>query len=167
MNERFEIRPARPADLPALTAIYNHYVSYTHAVFDERPATELERRAWFDRYDQSGPHRILVVEQAGEACGWASSQEYRNHPAFRECVETSVMLAPHTLGRGLGSALYRRLFEILANEPVHRVYAGVALPNPASCRLHEKLGFRLIGTYSEYAIKHDQRISSVWYEKAL
>lgn len=165
MQEPFEIRSARATDLTALTAIYNHYVVHTHAVFDERAATDVERRAWFERYADSGPHRLLIAEQAGEVCGWASSQEYRSHPAFRECVETSVMLAPHALRRGLGSALYRRLFELLANEPVHRAYAGVALPNPASCRLHEKLGFRAIGTYSEYALKHGQRISSVWYEK--
>lgn len=161
------IRPGAPADQSGLLAIYNHYVLHSNAVFDEAPATLHERAAWFAQYRSTGPHRLLVAAIDERVYGWVSSQRFRHHEAFRDCVETSIMLSPAARGVGLGSRLYAHLFELLAAESVHRVYAGVALPNPASCRLHEKMGFRRVGVFSEYALKHGNRISSVWYEKPM
>ncbi|MGE0706518.1 MAG: N-acetyltransferase family protein [Planctomycetota bacterium] len=160
------IRPARREDVPALTGIYNHYVVHGHATFDDRPATFDEREAWFAQFAASGPHRILVAED-GAVLGWASSQPYRPHPAFARSVETSIYLAPDARGRGLGRRLYAELFALLAAEPVHRAYAGVALPNPASVALHLASGFREVGRFEEYAQKHGVYVSSAWFEKAL
>lgn len=159
------VRPGRASDAAALNAIHNHWVEHSIAVFDERPSTLAEREEWLARYRDTGPHRLFVAEQDGAVVGFASSQTFRTHPAFRECVETSVMLAPETRGRGLGTLLYRTLFDALRGERIHRVYAGIALPNPASCALHERFGFERIAVYDEYALKHGQYISSAWYEK--
>ncbi len=163
------VRPFRNSDLDEINAIYNHYVKTGHAVFDERPRRRDEAEAWMAQYAASGPHRLLVAAEGGEGpvIGWASSQIYRAHPSFRHSVETSIMIAPDARARGLGSRLYAALFDILETEEVHRVYAGVASPNPASCALHEKFGFRKVGEYSEYAIKHGEWISSTWFEKRL
>ena len=60
-------------------------------------------------------------------------------------VETSVYCHPKALGRGCGTALYTELFALLQSEDVHRVVAGVSLPNPASVSLHERFGFRPVG----------------------
>ena len=64
--------------------------------------------------------------------------------AYRHAVETSVYLDPHSLGRGLGTALSTRLLERLRQAPIHAVISGIALPNPASVRLHEGLGMRKV-----------------------
>ena len=60
-------------DLPALTDIYNHYVLHDHATFDVEPFTVEARRAWFDHYADTGPHRLLVAELAGTVAGYATS----------------------------------------------------------------------------------------------
>ena len=41
------------------------------------------------------------------------------------------------------------MFAVLPDQDVQRAYAGVALPNDASVALHERFGFREIGTYVE------------------
>lgn len=161
------IRPARLDDLPALGAIIDHHVLRSRATFDEEPWSEERRARWFAGFAPSGPHRLLLAEDAGRVLGWTSSGRYRDHPAFRETVETSIYLAADAQGRGLGSALYTALFAELEREPVHCAVAGIALPNPASVALHRKHGFREVGVFEEYALKRGERISSVWMQKRL
>lgn len=97
--------------------------------------------------------------------GYAASQRYRDHDAFRETVEVSVALYAGYRGQGVGSALYRALFNRLAGEPVHVAVAGVAVPNDASVALHRKFGFIEVGTFREYALKNGRYISSLWMQR--
>jgi phosphinothricin acetyltransferase len=166
-GENVGIRPATSVDLSALTDIYNHYVRESNISFDEKPGSSAEREKWMRNYDVRGPYRLLVAEQHSRLLGCAFSSVYRQHPAFRQTVETSIYLHPDARGQSLGTALYSALFEILEQEDIHRVVVGIALPNPASVALHERFGFRTVGVFNEYAIKNGQRISSVWMEKAL
>jgi phosphinothricin acetyltransferase len=161
------IRAARPSDLVPLTEIQNHYVRATNITFDEQTWEPEQKRAWFESYKETGPYRMWVAADGDRVLGAAYSSRYREHPAFRETVETSIYLAPDAHGRGLGSALYAALFRSLAAEELHRAVVGIALPNDGSVALHRKFGFREIGVFNEYAIKRGVRISSVWMEKAL
>lgn len=79
----------------------------------------------------------------------------------------SVYCAPEAAGRGIGTLLYTALFEALAGEDLHRAYAGIALPNEASVRLHDRFGFRHLGTYEEVGRKFDRYWDVAWYEKKL
>ena len=163
-----QIRPAIPSDLPGLVRIYNHYVTTTHVTFDTEPFTTEERRTWFEGFADSGPYRLLVAEGASGIAGYASSSRFRPKPAYRTSVETTIYLDPRQLGRGLGGSLYGALLELLANERrVHRAYGGVALPNPASVALHERLGFQLVGTFREVGHKFERFWDVSWYEKDL
>ena len=81
-------------------------------------------------------------------------------------VEVSIALDVSSRGQGVGTALYRALFDSLDLEPsVHVALAGIALPNDASVALHRKYGFTEVGTFREYAIKNGQYISSVWMQR--
>lgn len=161
------LRPATLPDLPRLSEIYNWYVQHSFATFDEFTATAEERRAWFDGFRASGAYQLLVAQVDGIVCGYACSSRYRSHPAFSATVESTVYLHPEARGQGLGARLYDELLERLAAEPVHSVLAAVALPNRASVRLHLSRGFREVGTFTEYATKGRQLISSTWFEKLL
>lgn len=162
-----EIRPSLPHDLATITEIYNHYVAHTAATFVPEPCTPEQRRPWFEQFAPSGPHRLLVAEEEGRVVGYAGSFPLRSDPAFLTSVETSIYLAPDLTRRGLGSRLYGALFAAIAGEDLHRAYAGIALPNPASVALHARFGFREVGVFNEYARKFDRYWSSVWMEKRL
>jgi phosphinothricin acetyltransferase len=50
---------------------------------------------------------------------------------------------------------------------VHRVYAGVALPNDASLALHERMGFHPVGTFVEVGRKFGRYWDVRWFERGL
>jgi len=82
-------------------------------------------------------------------------------------IETSVYLVPESVGRGAGSRLYEELFKALEGEAVHRAYAGIALPNPASIALHERFGFKRVAHFTEQGRKFERYWDVAWYEKPL
>jgi phosphinothricin acetyltransferase len=153
-------------NLLAIVGILNYTAANSTARFETRPVSVAERRDWFGRFSATGPYRLLVARDGDQVLGFACSQRYRDHEAFRETVEVSIALDVSRRGQGVGTTLYRALFESLALEPsVHVALAGIALPNDASVALHRKSGFTEVGTFREYAIKNGQYISSVWMQR--
>ncbi|MEV4741729.1 N-acetyltransferase family protein [Streptomyces sp. NPDC049555] len=160
------IRPAAATDVPALTDLYNHYVVHTPVTFDIAPVSPENRRAWFQAHPETGRHRLLVAEDGdGGLLGYASSSPFKDRQAYETSVETSVYLAPGRTGRGIGAVLYGALFDALAGEDVHRAYAGIAQPNAASMRLHERFGFRPAGLLQQVGRKFDQYWDVAMLEK--
>ncbi|WSQ09847.1 GNAT family N-acetyltransferase [Streptomyces sp. NBC_01231] len=168
-----QVRPGVEGDLDALTDLYNHYVRETPITFDTAIFTPEERRPWLLSHPEDGPHRLMVATEAGspgtsqEILGYATSSAFRPKPAYATSVEVTVYLAPRARGRGVGTLLYKALFEALADEDVHRAYAGIAQPNEASTRLHERFGFRHVGTYREVGRKFGRYWDVAWFEKEL
>jgi phosphinothricin acetyltransferase len=161
------IRPGRLADLDALTEIYNHYVTSSIATFDLAPRRPEERRGWFDEH-AGGRYRLWVAANASESVvGYASSSAFRPRLAYQTTVEVSVYLAPSAIGQGLGSRLYRALFDSIQDEDLHRAVAVIAQPNPASVGLHTKWGFREIGRFHEVGRKFDQYWDVAYFERPL
>ncbi|MFJ8784351.1 GNAT family N-acetyltransferase [Streptomyces sp. NPDC102476] len=168
-----QVRPGAESDFGALTDIYNHYVRETPITFDTAVFTAEERRPWLLSHPEDGPYRLMVAsgtEPTGTSqriLGYATSSPFRAKPAYATSVEVTVYLAPDAGGRGVGTLLYKALFEALADENLHRAYAGIAQPNEASTRLHERFGFRHVGTYREVGRKFGRYWDVAWYEKAL
>jgi phosphinothricin acetyltransferase len=160
-----EIGPGTKDDLPAIVAILNYTIVNSDATLTSQPVTVTERRDWFERFSPTGPHRLLVARRGDQVLGYAASQPFRDHEGFRETVEVSIALDVSSRGQGVGTALYRALFECLASEPVHAALAGIVLPNDASIALHRKFGFTEVGTFHEYAVKNGGYLSSVWMER--
>ena len=161
------VRPAQDNDLEAINDMYNHYVAGTHVTFDDEPMTVAMRREWFTHYAKRGRHRLFVAIDGGQLVGYASSSRYRPKPGYLTSVETSIYLAPDAVGKGAGSKLYAELFKSLKGEDLHRAYAGIALPNPASIALHEKFGFKRVALYTEQGRKFGRYWDVAWFERPL
>lgn len=159
------IGPGTEDDLPAIVAILNYTIVNSDATLTSEPVTVAERQDWFKRFSPAGPHRLFVARRGNQVLGYAASQPYRDHEGFRETVEVSIALDVNSRGQGIGTELYRALFDCLASEPVHVALAGIVLPNDASVALHRKFGFTVVGTFHEYAVKNGRYLSSVWMER--
>jgi phosphinothricin acetyltransferase len=161
------VRAATEADLEGLNEVYNEYVRMAHYTFDVEPMTIEARREWFSHYGTSGRHRVIVATAGDAVIGYASSSRYRQKAAYDTSVETSIYLVAEATGQGVGTRLYTALFNALKGEDVHRAYAGISLPNPASVALHERFGFKKAGLYTEQGRKFGRYWDVAWFEKAL
>ncbi len=163
----FEIRAGTTADLPALVEIYNQYVRTSASTFDIEPYTIASRRPWFEKFAPAGRHRLLVATRNGGLAGYVCTGPFREKAAYETSVETSIYLRPEATGRGLGRRLYAALFEALVGEDVHRAYAGITQPNPASVALHERVGFACVAKFDQVGRKFGRYHDVAWYERPL
>ncbi|WP_438487501.1 GNAT family N-acetyltransferase [Streptomyces sp. S186] len=163
-----QVRAGAETDLTALTDLYNHYIRETPITFDTEPFSPERRRPWLLSHPKDGPHRLLVARDGDDhLLGYATSSPFRPKGAYATSVETTVYCAPDAAGRGVGTLLYAALFAALADEDVHRAYAGIAQPNVASARLHARFGFQHIGTFTEVGRKFGRYWDVAWYQKDL
>ncbi len=161
------VRDATTADLPAVAAIYTHYVLRTTMTFNTQVRTP---RDWTERYDEvaGGRFHLLTAEVDGEVAGYVETNRFRPKPAYDRSLELSVYVAPDATGGGIGGALYGELLQRLeADERFHRAYAIVALPNDTSVAFHERWGFVHRGTLTEAGYKFDRYLDVAYYERAL
>jgi phosphinothricin acetyltransferase len=161
------IRNACADDLPRLTAIYNHYVEHTAITFDFDSVKVDDRRIWFGQFAQHGPHRLLVAADEGGVLGYAGTHQFRVKRAYDTTVESTIYCAPEAVGRGIGSALYRALFEAIAGEDLRMAIAGITLPNEASVALHEWFGFERVGVMTAVGRKFGRYWDVAWYQRRL
>ena len=88
---------------------------------------------------------VAVVD--GVVAGYAYASDFRTRPAYAATRETTVYVADWARGRSVGTTLVNAVLDVLAGDGVRQVIAGIALPNAASIALHERLGYRHIGTF--------------------
>lgn len=167
-EDRIRIRPARLEDLPRIVEIQNHYIEQTHITFDVQSFTSEQRRDWFHDHNDGRRYRLLVAEDRHRRIvGYACTGRFRPKPAYETTVEVSVACDPDATGKRIGTRLYEELFSILGSEDVHRAVAGIAQPNPASNALHQRFGFRPVGTFTEVGRKFGRYWDVLWMEKIL
>ncbi|MFP6855381.1 MAG: GNAT family N-acetyltransferase [Opitutales bacterium] len=167
MND-LTLRPGEEKDLPDLLEIHNHFVRETAVTFEMEEVTLENRCEWLQGFDERGPHQLLIAESEDGVIGYAASSRYLERPAYARSVMTSVYLHPDHTGRGIGRILYQALIDqLIRSDAVHRAYALVRIPNPASESLHGKLGFREVGVLDEAGYKLGSYHSVRIYERRM
>jgi len=163
----YTIRNAEIKDLPSITQIYNHYVEHTPITFDLEPRSLDNRQKWFQQFAETGRHRLLVVESESTILGYAGTTQFRVKAAYDPSVETTIYLDQHHHRAGVGRQLYTALFTKIAEEDIHRIYAGITIPNDASIQFHETFGFKHVGTFTEVGSKFGKYWDVSWHEKVI
>jgi phosphinothricin acetyltransferase len=162
------VRDAVAEDLPVIAAIYTHYTLRTTTTFNIEVRTPREWRERFDEHIVNGPYLLMVAEHEGVVVGYVETQRFRPKPAYDRSIEISIYVAPDQQGKGVGSALFDRLFHRLGtDERFHRAFSIIALPNESSIALHERFGFVHRGTLSEAGFKFGQYLDVAYYERSL
>ena len=152
-------------DAAGCAAIYEPFVSQAAVSFEERPPTAADFVARIQRIERT--HPWLVAEEGECLAGYAYACPHRERAAYRWAAEVALYVDPAFRRRGVGSALYRALLELLKEQGVWVVFAGVTLPNEASVGLHESLGFTPVGTYRRIGYKLGRWWDVAWWQLAL
>jgi phosphinothricin acetyltransferase len=146
------IRPATVFDAASIASIYNHYVLNTIVTFEEQAVVVVEMAERITATLQANLP-WFVAEESGMVLGYTYASKWKSRCAYRYALETTVYLDQAATGRGLGSRLYTTLIDNLRTTQMHALIGGIALPNPGSVALHEKLGFVKIGQFREVGWK--------------
>ena len=159
------VRDATTADAAACAAIYAPYVTDSCITFELEPppAGDLRQRIAAAQV----AHAWLVGEIGDRVVGYAYAGAYRPRAAYRWSCETSVYLDRERLGDGHGRTLYQALLDRLEQRGYRTVVAGTTLPNDASIRLHEGMGFAPIGTFRRVGYKHGRWHDVAWMQRDL
>ncbi len=160
-----KFRVATPADAAGIRAVYAPYVLQTAISFETAvPSVEELARRISNVLEK---HVWLVAEEGDEIVGYAYSSKHRDRPAYQWAADVSVYLAEKAQGKGLGQQLYSVLFKIMHLQGYYKCYAGIALPNDKSVKLHEAFGFTCLGIYANVGYKNGSWHDVGWWEKTL
>ncbi len=146
------IREADEKDFFEIAKIYNHYLRSTVITFEEVGLDSVEVKSRISKVASSGLW-WLVAEEDNHIAGYAYASKWHERPAYRKTVEATIYLNPGSVGKGLGSALYKQLLKLLKSKGFHVAIGCIALPNEASVKLHEKLGFKKVAHFEELGFK--------------
>jgi phosphinothricin acetyltransferase len=160
------IRPFAWNDIPAITSIYRHYVETSVVTFDTEAPGESAIAEKFGHLVDLG-HPLIVGEAAGKLVGYAYASMFRPRYAYRFTCEDSVYLHPDAVGKGHGSTLLGELLTRSKAFGFKQMIAVITAGTQASIRLHEKHGFKLLGTFPALGYKFDRWLDIVHMQRAL
>ncbi|MBL8991658.1 MAG: N-acetyltransferase [Phycisphaerae bacterium] len=145
------IRPTEQRDFEQMAQLVNRFISDTVVHFGYAPVSAAELRSQWD--ESRARYPWLTLELDGDFGGFAKAGVWRSREAYRWTAEVGLYLVESARGRGLGTAIYRELLDDLRRRGFHSAIGGVTLPNEASVRLHERLGFEFVGRFRHAGYK--------------
>lgn len=146
------VRRAVAGDMAPVAEIVNEHILDGVAHFAEGAQSETE---WLADWEASqSRYPWLVAEQDRAIGGIAYAKRFNSRTAYDWTAEVTVYVRGSLAGQGIGTALYRRLLEIVDAQGYRCLIAGITTPNPASVALHESFGFRYLGTLERVGYKH-------------
>lgn len=163
MTTRYRL--ARPDDSAELLAIYTPYITGTTISFEIAVPTQDE---YADRVARTASfYPYLIAENDAGICGYAYASPFHEREGYKYSVSVSVYLRPECKGKGMGKALYRRLFAILPLQGVRLAYALITQPNTPSVKLHAACGFSETGLFRNSGYKHGKWLDVLYMEKKI
>ena len=155
------LRFATPDDAAAVQAIYAPFCDRSPVSFELTAPTVAQMRERMTAILARFPW--LVAEVDGRTAGYVYASPHRERAAYQWSVDVTVYIGEGYRGVGLGRALYAALFELLRAQGFFHAYAGITLPNQASVRLHESLGFELVAVYENVGYKNGAWRDVGWF----
>jgi L-amino acid N-acyltransferase YncA len=161
------VRDALQADMPAIQAIYAHYVRDAIATFEEMPPSVDEMCNRRQSVVAAGlPY--LLAEIDGNVVGYCYATAYRPRPAYRYTLEDSVYVADGCGGQGVGTALLGELLARCDQSTWRQMIAVIGNSgNAGSIALHRRHGFREAGTLKSVGFKLGRWVDTVIMQRPL
>jgi len=144
------IRPMRPSDASAVLAVYQAGLDAGDASFETRAPS------WkaFDAAKLPGHRHVAVADDTDEVVGWVAASAVSSRCVYSGVVEHSVYVAPTARGQGAGAALLQALIESTEADGIWTIESGIFPENTVSLRLHERMGFRVVGRRERLGCDH-------------
>lgn len=156
------IRNVRIEDAKQLVDIYNYYVLNSVVTFDD---LAFDSAFFEDKIKSISAHfPFFVFEENSEILGYAYANKWRQKPAYKNTVESTIYLKQSATGKQIGTKLYTYLLSELKKQNYHAIIGGLSLPNDASIKLHERLGFKKVAHYNEVGRKFNKWVDVAFWQ---
>src|SRR5437764_7607669 len=159
------IRLAHEEDAAAMLAIYAPYVRDTAISFETEPPSEEEFRQRVRATLEVG--LWLLCEAGGSMLGYAYGGRFHPRRAYQWTVEVTAYVHADHHPKPVGLGLYTSLLGCLALQGFRSAVGIIALPNPASVGLHERMGFAPAGVLRAVGSQHGRWPDVDWWQRAL
>ena len=166
----FEIRPVTTADTDELLKIYRPYVTETAITFEYDVPTADEFRTRIENILKKYPY--LAAVKNNEVIGYAYAGTFKTRAAYAYNVEVTIYIKKEHRRSGVGKILYAELERLLKKQGITNLYACIACTGTEdeyltndSIKFHQRMGYRLIGTFKQCGYKYNRWYDMVWMEK--
>jgi len=157
-----EVRMAKKEDASQILEIYSPSILTSTTSFETMVPSVADMQNRIEACLQKYPW--IVCEVDGKIAAYVYASKHREREAYQWTCESSVYVHSDFKGKGIGGELYEALFQLLELQGFRNVYAGIALPNEASVRLHEKCGFVHFTTYENVGYKFGDWHTVGWWK---
>ncbi len=151
----------------AILEIFNEAILNSTALYDYAPRTSQNMVAWFDAKRAGGFPVIGVEDGKGTLLAFGSYGTFRAWPAYKYTVEHSVYVHQDHRGQGLGRVVMQALIAAARQNDLHAMMGGIDATNAGSIALHERLGFKHVGTLPEVGFKFGRWLDLAFYQLLL
>ncbi|MEU4478997.1 N-acetyltransferase family protein [Micromonospora sp. NPDC023966] len=143
------VRPMTSDDADRVLAIYQAGLDGGDASFETTAPT------WtaFDEV-KLPDHRLVAVDADDIVIGWVAVSPTSSRAVYAGVVEHSVYVDPAAQGRGVARLLLDALIASTEAAGIWTIQSGVFPENTASLALHQRVGFRVIGTRERVGRHH-------------
>jgi L-amino acid N-acyltransferase YncA len=155
-----EIVPMLPRHAGEVLAIFQDGIDGGNATFETAVPT------WESFSAGKLPGHRFVARDAERVLGWVALSPVSDRPVFAGIAEVSIYVHPAAQGRGVGRSLLTAVIDSSERGGLWTLQAGIFPENTASIRLHEALGFRLLGIRERMG-RHAFNGTSTWRDVAL
>jgi phosphinothricin acetyltransferase len=147
--------------------IFNEAILTSTALYDYRPRPPESMQPWFEAKAKGGFPVIGLEDADGSLLAFGSYGTFRAWPAYKYTVEHSVYVHKDHRGRGLGRIVMEALISAARARDVHCLIGGIDATNAGSIALHERLGFRHVGTLPQVGFKFGKWLDLSFYQLVL
>ncbi|RFA10883.1 N-acetyltransferase [Subtercola boreus] len=147
MTDTIRIRPMEAPDWAAVESIYRAGIATGNATFEAEPPS-------WDHFHAGKLEvgRLVATDVSGAVLGWVAASPVSSRPVYRGVVEHSVYVAPSAAGRGVGLQLVDTFIRVATEAGIWTIQSSIFPENETSLALHDRAGFRRIGTRERIAL---------------
>ena len=151
----------------AILEIFNEAILNSTALYDYKPRPPESMSTWFETKSKGNFPVIGIEDEDGTLLAFGSYGTFRAWPAYKYSVEHSVYVHKDHRGKGLGLQIMQALVAEARKNGVHAMMGGIDATNAGSIALHERLGFRHVGTLPEVGFKFGRWLDLAFYQLLL
>lgn len=152
---------------PAILDIFNEAIMNSTALYDYKSRSVESMVPWFAAKENGNFPVVGIEDDEGALLAFGSYGTFRAWPAYKYTVEHSVYVRKDIRGQGLGYRVMEALISIARQRDVHAMMGGIDATNTGSIALHDRLGFKHVGTLPQVGFKFGKWLDLAFYQLLL